>query len=498
MTDTPPVAETSRGARIAGIVLACASLFLWMPLTATMTGLGNSDPAGNAMSAGFAGLGIILLWILLTILALLAATKGTMPQWARTVIILVPLSGVAAMFALELLARPSRAPGLLPIIVPLFVPPLVVFYTLWALLRPLTMTASHAAVFLGAIAALSAAVVPMSTVRTTAIKVEEKADANERAALDALPADAPLWEFMPFLNAKDQRIVSEAYARIAKLERRHRDAQTMLERGDLPLARLTWLGLDMTPAICETGRAELRRRVEPLVLAAPGTKPYSAVASDVRDAMSAMYWLVGYGCAVDAESLAWENMAKAYRDPGYDLKLIAGMREPDRLGKTLREDPARFSQLNAQSHLKAWLKFSDAAETRDQVIAGVRKLEDRTAQAVAFLNDRFQESSHFRLMRILPFIDLEATPALCAAVTKEVGPKIKGVYRPGAGDTPLFYYDLLSRLGVGRPLTVLVWLAEHGCDVSAELREAEISVRAYQDSPGRAAMLAALARLQKN
>jgi len=56
---------TSRGARISGIVLGCLSLFLWLFVTLTMAGIGHSDPAGNAMAAGFAGLGIIVLWGLL-------------------------------------------------------------------------------------------------------------------------------------------------------------------------------------------------------------------------------------------------------------------------------------------------------------------------------------------------------------------------------------------------------------------------------------------------
>jgi hypothetical protein len=48
---------------------------------------------------------------------------------------------------------------------------------------------------------------------------------------------------------------------------------------------------------------------------------------------------------------------------------------------------------------------------------------------------------------------------------------------------------------VGAPLTTLVWLGEHGCDVEPELHAAEAAVRAYADSPARAAMLATLARL---
>jgi hypothetical protein len=93
-------------------------------------------------------------------------------------------------------------------------------------------------------------------------------------------------------------------------------------------------------------------------------------------------------------------------------------------------------------------------------------------------------------------INLEATPALCAAATKEAGTAIRKVWRPQPGDEPRPYSELIDRLGGGRPLSVLVWLGEHGCDVAPELRGAEAAVRAYQDSPARAAMLETLARLQ--
>lgn len=497
--------QPPKGPRIAGIVLAALAMFLWLILLAMMSDLGRSDPAGNAMAQGFAGLGIILLWVLLSILALITATKGAMPKWARGALLLVPASGVAAIAALELLARPGSAPWHWPLVIPALVPPLIATYCLWTLVRP-AMTNARAAAFLGAVALISAAIVPMVAIRAAGVANEENTDAKLRAALAALPADAPLSEFLPFLKARDQRIASDARARIASLARRQSDAETMLARGELPLGEMAAFGLDMTPVLCESARAELRRRVAPLIPATPDTVPYSVVEPEVRAALNAMFWLTGYGCAVDAESLAWETMAKAHRNAGYDVNLLAAMREPGRLGKRLREDPERFSQLNAQSHLKAWLKFSDDPALREQVIAGARTVPSRTADAIEILTDRTQESGRFRLLRILPLIDLETTPALCAAATKEAGGDLSRVYRPSGNDPPRDYSELIDRLGVGRPLTALVWLGEHGCDVAAEARDAHELVSAWQDSPvmpwqdspGRAAMLAALARLKKN
>jgi hypothetical protein len=491
--------ELSRGTRAAAIVLGTISLLLWMIVALQMSAFGTSDPAGNAMMAGFAGLGLILLWILLSILALITAKKGAIPAWARFAMFLVPVSGVAAVMTLELLVRPATAPAG-AMLVPALLPPIIAAYCLWALFaRPdAELAKAISALAFGAIAVLSAAAVPLHSMRHATVTQQQHAETSRRAELERLAPDAPLAAHLPFLKDADQRITSDALARIKKLDRRQAEAEELIERDDFPLGQLVWFDLEVTPSLCEKVRAALRKRAEPLVPGAPGTKPYSQVAGDVRDAMSAMYWLTGYGCAVDAESLAWENLARAYRDPGYDVTLLAGMRDPARLGRKLREDPDKISQLGPETHLKAWLKFTDQAETREQVITGARKLDRRTAEAVEILNDMSIESSHhFRLLRILPAIDLEATPALCAAAGKAIAPSIAGVYRPKPPDTPLYYYDLLSRLGVANPLATLVWLAEHGCDVQKTLRDAETAVLAYQDSPGRAAMLATLAKLQK-
>lgn len=477
-------------------MLCALAGLLWIIVLPGLTALGTSDPAGNAMAAGFAGLWLILLWILLSILALIAAVSGGMPRLARVVLlIVVPGSVVAALAALDLLAHRGGPPWQWPILVPAVAPPVAAGFCLWSLFRP-PIHARAAAALLGALVLASLAVAPMQALRSARVTEEAQTGAELHAALARLPADAPLAEFVPFLEVRDQTVVSAAVARVQLLERRQQDAEALLARGAFPLRHLAWLALDPTPTLCDGARAMLRDRAARLVPASPGTQPFALIARDVADALNAMSWLVGHGCACEAESQAWESMAKAYRDTNYDVVLLANLRDPASLGRRLREDPERFSQLGAQSHLKAWLKFSDDSALRPQIIAGARTLAHRTADAVEILTNASEESGRFRLLRILPDIDLEATPALCDAAAREVGHAIKGVYRPAPSDPPLHYYDLIDRLGVARPLTTLVWLAEHGCDVREELQAAETAVNAYQDAPGRAAMLATLVRLQ--
>src|SRR5260221_113528 len=87
-----------------------------------------------------------------------------------------------------------------------------------------------------------------------------------------------------------------------------------------------------------------------------------------------------------------------------------------------------------------------------------------------------------------------ATSSGCAARAVVQGDLAK-VYRPGPGDPPRPYGELLDRLGAYEPLTALTWLAGHGCEAERELDDAEAVVLTYQDSPARAAMLATLRRL---
>src|SRR6185312_1014242 len=108
----------------------------------------------------------------------------------------------------------------------------------------------------------------------------------------------------------------------------------------------------------------------------------ATIRGDVADAVAAMQWLVGYDCACDAEAMAWETMANAYTDTGFDVVELRRLRDPEAIGRTLREAPERFSMLSPRSHLKAWLHFAEDPSLRDQALAGARALDHRTEDAV--------------------------------------------------------------------------------------------------------------------
>ena len=497
MADTKQLSPVAVGLSAGLSILA---LLFYALQVATLADLAGSDAAGNAYAQAYGAVEIIFLWILLSVLALIAFFKGAMPTWAAiAALILIPASGFVVFEVLELLSHPSEPPHLWPLVIPASIPPLVVAYCFWALLPSLRAAIPArlaAGVIWGATFLLCVAIVPFEKVREQAY--DRLAAANEKyeADLAKLPPDAPLWDWLPFLNTRNAIKQDEVMAHIRKLERRQSDTELMLDRGDFPMSYLRAFDLNPTPALCDKARALLRKRVAPLVLKPGESKPYKAIAAQVAEAADAMEWLVGYGCSCDTEALAWENMTKAYQGSDWDIHRLADARDPKNLGRIVNNYPARFSMLTPKAHLKAWLGFADNKEFHDQALAGARKLDHRTADAVEMLNDKSDISAPWKVLKYLPALDLETTAPLCGAALAQVHGDLAKTLRPKADD-PRPYSELLERLGAYEPLTALTWLASHGCDAERELSEAEDLIRTYQDSPKRAAMLAKLAALHR-
>jgi hypothetical protein len=494
MNVTSPTPKPSDVVVAASIVLSVIAGLLWMLNLATLASLGDSDAAGNAIGEAYAAIQIIALWSLLTIMTIIAGVKGAAPKPAKVAaLVIVPASGFVAMAAADLLARAYLSPHLWPLVIPAAVPPLAVIWCFLAL-RGRTHMAGALPVAMAAVCLL---IQPLSLMRKAVNDAETARLEKYDADLARVPAGAPMWEWTPFLDTADSTKRAKVLDSILSLEQRQVQAETMLDRGDFPIAELGAFDLDPTPELCDKARGLLRRQVAPLALNAPNSRPYRDIAGQVSDAVSGMSWLVGYGCSCDAELTAWESMAKGYSDFNFDVYRLAELRDPKELGRTLRERPERFSMLGPRSHLKGWLHFSDDKELHDRALAGARALDRRTADAVEILRDKYDEESRWKLLRALAALDLEATPPLCASALGELHGQFTKVYRPGPNDEPRPYSELLERLGNGEQLPDLIWLAANGCSAEAELNEAVALVNAYQDSPGKREMLATLTRLRE-
>jgi hypothetical protein len=320
----------SKGAVAAAAVISLLGLLMWAAMIATLSDLGHSDAAGNGMAEAFAGIEIVVLWVLLGILLLVTGIAGVMP-WPGVIaaVVLLPASGGAALLALDLLSNNDVPPFLWPIVVPVLAPPLVIAFSFWTLLPSLRAIPTRLAVGVawGATLALCLALWPMQQMR-------DRYDAH-LAALDAkwaddfarLAPDAPLWERTPFLDTRDYTHVDTVLLGIGKLDRRQADAELMLERGDFPLRYLGSMELDPTQEFCDKARALLRRQVPPLILTTANSKPYMDIFSQVEAALSAMRWLSSHGCPCASEAAAWEAMAKNYRDANFDVVELKEMHE---------------------------------------------------------------------------------------------------------------------------------------------------------------------------
>ena len=492
---------TSQGTSIAGIVIGALCVPIWLMTLPLLANLANNDAAGNALSQGFTALEIVVLWVLLAVLAIVGFCKGGMPMPAAfAALILIPASGIASIRALELLSRPSLSPHYWPIVVPAVAPPLIILFCLWAIYAPLRaiVPAAAAGGFVwGAILLLCIGIVPLEGMRSKAVAERDAAIQKYEADLVRVPADAPLWVWTPFLDTPNESRKAEILKKIRLGERRQSDAEIMLDRGDFPLGFLGRLDLTPKQTICDKTRALLRQRAAKLVPRTQNERPYSDVRNQVTDAVAAMRWLVGYGCACDAESQAWQTLAEAYRNPGFETVELRELRDPKELGRTLRETPARFSMLSPKSHLKAWLSFADDKQLREQALAGARALDHRTNDAIEMFVGKYDRYAGATVLKYLPYLDLEATVPLCDSALAYIHEDLSKTYRPKPDD-PRSYDELLSRLGGYQPLTALKWLAGHGCSANAELSEAIDLVQAYRDSPERSAMLVSLTQLRRN
>lgn len=501
MTDAKPVSTT---AAVLGFILSGLCLLLWPLVVAMNSDLGfGGDAAGQGMAQGFAVVADMLLYAMLAGLALCAVLGGAIPALGKAILLsLVALGGLMAFAAFDLLQNPSMPPGLWPLLVVAGPPPLIIVFSLWALtpLRRLIAEPVAYGLVFSIAATLCLALAPMYWVRDTAVKRAQAQEAAFRARFAALPADAPLWDWLPFVQSDIYDVGQEARAKILQLPRRQGDAEAMLDRDELPFSLLNQYDFDPTQSLCEKARASLTRRAAALSIRPKTPNTDAAIEAEVESALDGMRWLVGLNCSCDAETKAWEELVRARGVSEYRLKNLADLRDPRELGETLFNHPPHFSMLTPRSTLHAWVGFAVASgASKEQYRAamdGARKLDHRTADAVTWLTDPRYESDRFELMSVLPRLDLEATPALCAPGLDYVRDSLAKVYRPKGDDEPRSFRQLEYSFGIDQPLTNLLWFASKGCDAEAALNDGEALVRAYGDTPDRELMLARIAAMR--
>ena len=230
--------------------LVFATLF-YIGMVACLSDLHHpgQDAAGRGLAAGFAAIFGFLVWAFLGLLLLIAGIKGSMPFWAGiAVVILLPLSAIAAGIALDLTERGDAW----LLIVPVALPPAFAAYGLWARLtglhRALPETATSAAA-VAVLTLLTLAPMPQYIARErdrAAVRVEQRAeekaqhDAADRRHAEALArfqkltADSPLSDWAVFFG-NDSEFDRQAIDGARKLPHRQSDA----DRGLAPRRRIS-------------------------------------------------------------------------------------------------------------------------------------------------------------------------------------------------------------------------------------------------------------------
>lgn len=302
---------------------------LYAGYLANLGSVNHNDPADSGLASAFAAFLGLGLWACLLGLHIVAWVKGERPAGhAFAAVLLVPLSGIAALLAIGL----AEDAGRWLLIGPAILPPLLVLLGLWNLAPAWRTEAIGRPV--GAM--LGAAILVLSVGPVAVGLVEEPVEsAAEGPAImaaqegqgEASPAElpprspeeerflklgpqSPLEDWLEFLPPSDPRSV-QALAGARQVHSRNGDAALLLQQGHLAdLPDLWQLDLDVV-AICgpyglalqaAAGRIEQRR----------GNRVSQAL--ELERQMPNIEWLAHGGCAIDAVLADLEKRLRAIPD----------------------------------------------------------------------------------------------------------------------------------------------------------------------------------------
>ena len=302
----------------------------------------RGEPASNAIQGAFTELVafflIFLLWIVLAILLFRrGGNSHKMPLLAlAAAAILLPLSGVAAIYAADLYASYAGW----AIVVPALLPPLIALYAMWMRLPALHATLPARVInvaALGAILVLTLAPFPLSVIdpRTyaageperqrqreayLAAAEQQEARYREREAQDrerdiarfqALNADSPLGDYIDDLSYPEGSTRHEAaVAKARQVKSRQSDVVPLLEkfssdtgptrsRGTIEYLEDLWrFDIEATPAVCKAYGDALRQEAENIGKFSHDQRPNDAW--EVKEALERQLpnikWLIGEHC----------------------------------------------------------------------------------------------------------------------------------------------------------------------------------------------------------
>lgn len=335
-----------------GLMFLAPTLLLWVGVTAISRDQTGGDAAGNAMARGFAALWCIALWVLLAILLLIGGGHGGMPSpWCWLAIPLVPVSGVAAVKTLEVMAKGWHLKW--PIIYLIAVPGLMIVYSVWcffpSLHEKIAATIAGSTTWIGTAVMLAVPVMGRLQIeakeaarpRKTPAEIAEEqrlaAEEEKRRTAEyfaSLNENSMLQEWLMYAERPEYRAAAWEGARRSKS--RQEDVLVVLPNASKDVfMKLPQLDLQVTPELTAAMRAYLLDKVKLLMPYTPeGTNTTKVVTDWYSDYLPALEWMIDRGGKCDEELVALEEAVKGYPDTedrrGF-LERVEGLRGKQRL-----------------------------------------------------------------------------------------------------------------------------------------------------------------------
>ena len=229
------------------------------------------------MTDAFVALFAFALWIVLVGLMLVAFKNGKMPTSAAIgALVLLPLSGYASFTAANLYARYHGWAS----IVPVLVPPVIVFYALWiripALVTALSETIASALAGCAIVALIAASIwashldklaaparqaalqAAYESMRAEEERVSAENRARERNSQPSVPTPAARF---PRIPQRSPMPAPARHGRARHAKSRQADTIALLQARDriVDMRELWQLNLEATPALCNAYAAVLRK-----------------------------------------------------------------------------------------------------------------------------------------------------------------------------------------------------------------------------------------------
>jgi hypothetical protein len=335
-----PASQTLGASGAALLLLAGAC---WLICLLFVFSVAGKDVHGDAVVgqayAWFAAMGFAgLTWLWIGGLLLKAGTQEVLPS-GGIALVLYLASGVAGAAAMFLLM--DDVTHVWPAAILVLLPAVLIFYV-FALyqpsLRPIFSGPPVSVVAAGVVLLLCAAPLPSTIPRLWQTRgnraaVEEVLAARNReenlAKLQAMPADAPLWDWFDLLQEKSG-VRTEALQAVRRLERRQKDIEELIEAGVPRALRLIPdLDLQPTPVLCE-GAGNYLRKYAKETRVRPKQDPREYSGDWVDESLPAIRWLMSRGCDCDATVAAMEVSVGTFIDtPARKAALtaLAGLRK---------------------------------------------------------------------------------------------------------------------------------------------------------------------------